>query len=87
MKKKWGHLQRDCHKMLLEAFSTKAEAYQWLRERFRVYHFADLRKGKDDKLLREIHDALYVQTFKADMSTVTNYHVHQREQRNRRVSS
>lgn len=55
---KFGHLQRDCHKLLDECFGDKREAYKWLWDNYKLRHFKDL-KEKDINLLRSIYEKLY----------------------------
>lgn len=58
---KFGHLQKECHKLLEQVFGDKKEAYTWLWINFKLRHFSQL-KEKDIELLRSIYEKLYIKS-------------------------
>ena len=64
----WGKLQRECHRLLQEVFPKRADGYVWLKNTFKISHFSELKYQSDKDKLMEIHERLWVMSFKSQVS-------------------
>jgi hypothetical protein len=67
---KWGHLQRECHRLLDEVFLCKGIAYDWLYKNFEIRHFSSLRYPRDYDKLKEIYRQLFIKSFSRDSERI-----------------
>lgn len=58
----YGHLQRECHRLIHDVFSTKKDGYKWLWEHFKIRHLSEVEE-KDIEILRKIYEELYIMSF------------------------
>jgi hypothetical protein len=60
----FGFYQKECHRLLNEAFDNKASGYKWLYDNFKLRHFSELQGNNKEhkKIIQDIYDKLLVKT-------------------------
>lgn len=59
---RYAFLQRECHKLINEVFSNKAEGYKWLKDNYGVSHFREFDKNFNVEKLEQIHEKLVIKS-------------------------